>query len=496
MHNKQLNNITMKSTKTTFQATKIIAMAFVLSMTLWSCSKKDEPQPCTTTCQNGGTVNSNCGCDCPAGFSGANCETIEPPNGETITVQGDITTNTSWSAINTYILNGFVYVKSPAVLTIEEGTLIKGDKASKATLIIERGAKIMAVGSSLKPIIFTSNQPAGQRDYGDWGGIIICGKAPINLPGGEGVIEGGTNALFGGAGAPDPNDNSGKLKYVRIEYCGIAFQPNQEINGLTLGGVGAGTEIEFIQVSYSGDDSYEMFGGTVNLKHIVAFRGWDDDFDTDNGHSGKVQFAVSLRDPNIADQSGSNGFESDNDGQGTAATPNTKTIFSNVSLFGPQVDGSTSINSLYKRAAHLRRSTQTSIYNSILAGYPTGLLIDATTTETNATNGDLQFRNNVIAGCATALSVNTGSLFDITTWFNTTGFNNSILANNTDIMISDPFNLSSPNFLPSTGSPVLAGADFNNPILTGLEVVDYKGAFGVNNWTSGWCNWTPQTTVY
>jgi len=413
------------------------------------------------------------------------------PTGTTIELSGDISTNAILTANNKYILKGFVYVKSGAVLSIEPGTIIRGDKATKGTLIIERGAQILAVGTAQKPIVFTSNQPAGSRDYGDWGGIIICGRAPINLPGGEGTIEGGTNALFGGT---NPADNSGKLIFARIEFCGIAFQPNQEINGLTLGGVGSATEISYVQVSYSGDDSFEWFGGNVNAKNIVAFRGWDDDFDTDNGFTGKVQFAVSLRDKDIADQSGSNGFESDNDGQGTTATPYTKTIFSNVSIFGPMNDASTVINGQFKRGAHLRRNTQTSIYNSVIAGYPTGLFIDGSSTESNAAAGDLQFRNSIIAGCTTPLTAS--GAFDIQAWYDTPGYGNSILTNSSDILSGYPLNLESPNFLPQTGSPLLSGADFSNANLQGLQNVSYRGAFGATNWTQGWCNFDPQNTVY
>lgn len=419
-------------------------------------------------------------------------ETTPTPTGSTIPVSGDITANTTWTAINKYVLNGFVYVKSGATLTIEAGTIIKGDKASKGTLIIERGAKIIAVGTSSKPIVFTSNEAAGSRSYGDWGGIIICGRAPINLPGGEGTVEGGTNALYGGT---DASDNSGQLQYVRIEFCGIAFQPNQEINGLTLGGVGSGTQISNIQVSYSGDDSYEMFGGSVNLKNIVAFRGWDDDFDTDNGYSGKIQFAVALRDKDIADQSGSNGFESDNDGSGTTATPYTKSIFSNVSIFGPMENSSTVINTQFKRAAHLRRNTQTCIYNSVIAGFPTGLFIDGSTTETNAAAGDLQFRNNIIAGCTTPLSASAS--FDIQAWFDTPGYGNSILTNSTDINCGYPFTLTSPSFVPQGTSPLLSGADFTNANLQGFFTpVNYRGAFGTTDWTTGWTNFDPQNTNY
>lgn len=415
-----------------------------------------------------------------------------PPTNGAFDVFGNITTNTVWTANNKYTLKGFVYVKPGVLLTIEPGTIIKGDKTTKGTLIIERGAQILAVGNALQPIVFTSSQAAGNRSYGDWGGIIICGRAPINLPNSEGIVEGGTNATYGGT---NPNDNSGKLKFVRIEFCGIAFQPNQEINGLTLGGVGAGTEISNIQVSYSGDDSFEFFGGNVNVKNIVAFRGWDDDFDSDNGFTGKVQFAVALRNKDIADQSGSNGFESDNDATGTTASPFTKTIFSNVSIFGPQEDAGTVINTQFKRGAHLRRNTQTSIYNSVIAGFPTGLFIDGGSTETNAAAGDLQFRNNVIAGCAAPLQATAG--FDIQAWFDSPAFGNTILANSTDIQCGYPFTLTNPNFIPAAGSPLLTGADFTNANLQGyFTPVSYKGAFGTTDWTDGWCNFDPQNTAY
>ena len=162
-----------------------------------------------------------------------------------------------------------------------------------------------------------------RRSYGDWGGLVLCGNAPTNKHdsgAGVGIAEGGIGSLYGG---PDGADNSGVLQYVRIEFPGIGLTAvaNSEINGLTLYAVGSGTTIDHIQVSYSGDDSYEWFGGTVNCKYLVALRGWDDEWDTDNGYSGKVQFYVSLRDPAIADQSTSNGFESDNDADGSTLTP-------------------------------------------------------------------------------------------------------------------------------------------------------------------------------
>ena len=302
----------------------------------------------------------------------------------TVTVSGELTSSTTWTSNNVYLIQGFYYVRDGVTLTIQPGTVIRGDKDTKGTLLIERGAKLMAEGTASQPIVFTSNIAAGSRAYGDWGGIIICGKAKNNQ-GNDVLIEGGVNAYYGGQ---DDEDNSGTLKYVRLEFPGIAFSPNNEINGLTMGSVGSGTTIDYVQISYSGDDSFEWFGGTVNAKHLIAHRGWDDDFDTDFGFTGKIQFAVSLRDPDIADISGSNSFESDNDAAGSTFTPRTHPIFCNVSSFGPKATPSTTINSNYKRAMHLRRSTRTSVFNSIFSGWNTGLFIDGNNSQADA-DGDV-----------------------------------------------------------------------------------------------------------
>ena len=250
--------------------------------------------------------------------------------GESLTIKGSITTNTTWAAKNKYLLEGFVYVEAGATLTIEPGTIIKGDKSTKATLIVKPGAKLIAEGTKTKPIVFTSNQAKGSRNYGDWGGLIILGKAKVNKT--PATIEGENISTFGGT---DDNDNSGILKYVRLEFGGIAFETDKEINGLTLGGVGKGTTIEYVQVSNNGDDAYEWFGGNVNAKYLVSYKNLDDDFDTDWGYSGNVQYGFSLRDAKVADQctcSDSNGFESDNDAAGSEAAPQTNAKFANISI--------------------------------------------------------------------------------------------------------------------------------------------------------------------
>ncbi|NLI23278.1 MAG: hypothetical protein GX419_01045, partial [Bacteroidales bacterium] len=174
----------------------------------------------------------------------------------TVTVPGgDISANTTWTKNNVYLLDGWVYVIDGVTLTIEPGTVIRGSKANKGALIVEPGGKIIARGTKEQPIVFTSNEPAGSRSYGDWGGLVVCGRAKVNKANPQ--IEGGPRTVYGGN---DDADSSGILSYIRIEFPGIAFQPDKEINGLTLGGVGSKTQIDHIQVSYCGDDSYEWFG--------------------------------------------------------------------------------------------------------------------------------------------------------------------------------------------------------------------------------------------
>ncbi len=320
----------------------------------------------------------------------------------------------------------------------------------------------MAEGTASNPIVFTSNQDAGSRSYGDWGGVIVLGNATVNKV--DPIIEGGPTSTYGGS---DDADNSGIMKYVRIEFPGIAFQPDKEINGLTFGGVGSATAIDHVQVSFSGDDSYEWFGGTVNARHLIAFRGWDDDFDTDFGYRGMVQFAVSLRDPAVADAgSGSNSFESDNDGNGSEATPFTQALFSNISSFGPLVTPSTSINANYKRAMHLRRNTKLNIYNAIFAGYSTGLFIDGTASQANATANDLKLRNTYLAGCKDFFAAD----FD-STFFVNAAFENVKMAENSGLEISDPFNLDSPDFLPLNGSPVLTASSWYEGVPNAVDEI-------------------------
>ncbi|MEI8086525.1 MAG: T9SS type A sorting domain-containing protein, partial [Paludibacter sp.] len=409
--------------------------------------------------------------DWTKGWSNFNPQSTTYPATTVSIAAGNISSNTTWTKNNVYLLNGFVFVNSGVTLTIEPGTVIRGDKASKATLIVSMGGKLIANGTLAEPIVFTSNQAAGSRASGDWGGVILLGKAHINP--GTATIEGGVGTgLSAQYGGTDNNDNSGSLQYVRIEFPGVAYAQDNEINGLTMGGVGAGTTIENIQVSYSGDDSYEWFGGTVNCKHLIALAGVDDDFDTDFGYSGKVQFIVGLRHPMIDDQSASgtsNGFESDNNAAGDAVSPYTNAVFCNVSLFGPLVTPSTTISNHFGRAMHIRRNSKLQVFNSLFAGWNTGLYIDGNTTQANAINGELKIKNCILAGMKTAnCSVPSGQTWDAaaeTAWFNTPAFANKTLTNNTDALVNNPFTLTAPDFT-VTPTYLLTGFTFINDGVT------------------------------
>ncbi len=432
-------------------------------------------------------------------------------------ISGDIKVNTTWTADKIYHLKGYVYVTDGATLTIQPGTIIKGDKASKSTLVVTRGSRIEAVGTVDKPIVFTSGVAAGARREGDWGGLILLGKAPHNK-GVNNRIEGGLTATVAGQeskyiefGGTEAADNSGTLKYVRVEYAGIPFSVDNEINGITFGAVGSGTTIDYVQVYRSGDDAFEWFGGTVNCKHLIACGTWDDDFDTDNGYSGKIQFALAQRYPLIADQSGSNGFESDNDPTGTAGTPQTSAVFSNVTVVGPLAAAGTKINGFYQHAAQIRRNSSISTFNSIFTGFPDGIYIDDSTvaaagaTTANYTAGRLSFENNLVYGI-------TGQDIKGT---NKASIEAGLRASNTFLagtwagaLLTSPYKYSSdiaatanvgrPDFTVIAGSVAASGALFTNTKVADafFDKVAYKGAFGTTDWTAGWANFDPQVMPY
>ncbi|MBL7772182.1 MAG: T9SS type A sorting domain-containing protein [Chitinophagaceae bacterium] len=422
-----------------------------------------------------------------------------------VTITGNLVGNVNWSNDTIYLLQGKVYVKSGATLNIEPGTVIKGDKTTAGSaLIVTRGAKIYAIGTAQQPIVFTSSETPGNKSTGDWGGLVIAGNARINVTGGEGTFEGGNlsnpdgTVSDGKYGGLNDLDNSGELRYVRIEYAGFAYAANNELNSLTLGGVGSGTKISYVQCSYGFDDAFEFFGGNVDAHHLVSFRGNDDDFDTDFGYSGRVQFGVAIRDTNVADPvSKANGFESDNDASGSGNQPYTSAVFSNMTIVGPKQTATTSTSNYFNAVAHVRRNSRLSIFNSIFMGFPIGVKIDGDSCHANADNGALKFKNNMMSACTLPLDSTAGAAWNISPWYGATANANAMYAANTDIMLTAPFNYTSPDLKPTSSSPALTGADFTDAKLSnGFTTVAYRGAFGNDDWFAGWTNFNPDTASY
>ena len=420
----------------------------------------------------------------------------------------------------TYLLKGWIYVANGSELTIEPGTIIKGDKETQASLIVEPGGKLIAQGTKEAPIVFTSEQPQGQRKPGDWGGLIVCGNAKNN----QGVqqIEGGPRTKHGG---DNDADNSGVLSYVRVEFAGYPFQKDKEINGITFASIGSGTQVDHLQVSYSNDDSYEWFGGSVNAKYLVAYNGWDDDFDTDNGYSGNVQYGLVVRNPRLADTSQSNGFESDNCADGAEVSPFTTATFSNITFIGPKAyegfqNTSDYINGgdffpnngsslgKFQAAMQICRSSHLACFNSVAVGYPIGLIIDGEKGNTVqfAKEGNLKLQQIIFAGMDAVgtdknkqyndLPYEEGKPYSFSHEYFLNQPGNLVLEQCGDLLLTDARNVGAP-YLPQAGSPVLNAAAWTDAALSSFDKVDYVGAFGTDDqWLEGWTNFDPNHTAY
>ena len=508
------------------------ASLLVLATCMTACSSDDDPvnNPDTTDEKyNWGTDNGLKSCD---HILFSEVDNSEKADGTQIG-NGDaefVFTGKQTLKKGTYLLKGWVYIANGAELTIEPGSVIKGDKQTKASLICERGGKLIAKGSDKEPIVFTSEEAAGNRKPGDWGGIILCGKAKNNQT--EMQIEGGPRTKHGG---DDDADNSGILSYVRIEFAGYPFQTDQEINGLTLGSVGSGTQIDHVQISYSNDDSFEWFGGTVNCKYLVTFHGWDDDFDTDNGYSGAVQYGLVVRNAKIADKSQSNGFESDNNASGSDVSPYTNATFSNITIIGPKLQSGVTFENTtdfitggqmnpnngsalgkFQSAMQIRRSSRLNIINSVAAGWPIGLIIDGEKGDTpkQAQAGTIRFHNNVFAGMdiigSDANKVYDDVLYDAVnqavidetqnsysnTFFFQEALKNKAFDDAAALGLTDASSVGSP-FMPNAQSPLLTLASFDGENNTWFDKVSYVGAFNAtDNWLTGWTNFDPQNTQY
>jgi len=404
-------------------------------------------------------------------------------------INGNITSSRTLSPLRTYQLVGNIAVTNGATLTILPGTVIRGDLASKSCLIISRGSKINAQGTKTLPIVFTSNEAAGNRGPGDWGGLVLLGSGVTNtacatcstVPN-ENYIEGFQTTfpeiIYGGT---NNADNSGTLKYIRIEFAGVALSatPNSELNSLTMGGVGSGTTLDYIQAIFGGDDGFEWFGGAVNAKHLIVYRGLDDDFDTDFGWNGHVQYGLVVRDADISDSAGdSNGFESDNYNPGVGRSPITKGVFSNITCVGPKRDGSLTlpIPNYFSKSLRIRRNSAISVFNSLFIGWGRGLSVESSSTQDNfsATSPDsmaVYGYNNSAVGMP-AVFTGSGQAFSFYSGFWATKGNDSTQTA-AQINWVNPFPTAletMPDFRLNLTSTVGSGANFSDPRLAGLLV--------------------------
>jgi hypothetical protein len=407
-------------------------------------------------------------------------DVVTPPTNTTIS--GTLSENKTLTADKTWTLKGYVYVPNGITLTIEPDTKIISDVIEKGALCIERGGKIMAEGTADKPIVFTSGKADGSKTPGDWGGIVILGKAKTNRSSTP-VIEGGLDRPYGGT---DDNDNSGSMKFVRIEYAGVAAFANSEINGLTLGGVGKGTTLENIQIVYGNDDAYEFFGGNVNAKRLVAFATADDDFDFDYGYTGKIQFAVALRDPQFVDGGDAgNGVEADNDNPASTATPFTHPVLSNFTWIGPNNASGTAANHNYGN--RWRRNVQFEVYNSIMLGWQKGgLVIESDPSAQAYLDGTSKFRNNIVHAIAEPFKSTSALLTSAALETKALSEGNTKLTS-ADGVLTAPFNLTAPNLLPASGSAGASGAAFAELDGTFFTTTTYRGAVSSDsNWLQGW----------
>ena len=323
--------------------------------------------------------------------------------GADITVNSNITSSRTWTKNNTYILDGRVFVTGEGVtLTIEPGTVIKGKvRAAQdaSALVIARGSKIDASGTPAEPIIFTAeadnlNGNLGQNDRGLWGGVVILGRARTNTASGQGNIEGiPTTEPLGIYGGTNDADDSGVMRYVSIRHAGSLLGPNNELNGLTFGGVGSGTTIEYIEVFANADDGFEWFGGTVNCKYLVSAYNDDDGFDWDEGYRGKLQFLFLIQDPAVGNQA----FESDGGTTPEDGTPYALPTIYNVTAIG---SGATSANAL-SLGPIFRDNTGGRIFNSIFhdfRGYAFRIETESAQAQDSAKRlaaGEITIANNI-----------------------------------------------------------------------------------------------------
>ncbi len=399
---------------------------------------------------------------------------IEPNE---IEVTADITGDTTWKTGKTYILKQLTYVTA-GTLTIEPGTTILGDRTS--ALIVTRDAKLRAEGTKEQPIVFSSSAPQGTRDTENWGGLVLNGRARINVTGGENNSEGVADEPRNKYGGTDDAHECGVLKYVRVEFAGRPLTADNELNGITLNGCGSATLLDYVQVHRGKDDGIELFGGKANLKHIVITGSDDDGLDWDQGWTGKAQFVVIQQ----LNGYGNYGIEADNNRTNHDLLPRSAPTLYNVTLVGRNPDTTPSEGP--SRGVIFREGTAATLANAIVMNFTSaGLVVDKTSTAAQWTGGSLVVRNSVFHNNPSVGWQNfvlmPDNMFDEAMALSDTSLSNRQV----DPELTAP-TAAAPSWKPQAGSPVLTGGA--TPPGDGFfdTTATFVGAIGADDWTVGW----------
>ena len=392
-----------------------------------------------------------------------------------IVVTGEVTGVETWTSNYYWVLRGAVFVRNGATLNIQAGTRVIGEAGSVGTLIVERGGRLNAVGTREQPIVFTSDQAIGTRARGDWGGLIINGRAPVNIPGGQGVGEADTG-VYGGT---DENDNSGTLRYVRVEFAGVEFSPDNELNGIAFQGVGRGGRYEYIQVHMNRDDAFEWFGGTADAKYLVASNAADDSIDWTQGWRGRLQFvAVHQR-----SDDGDWGVEADNNEANFNFLPRANPQIYNMTICG---DPDTNEGAEAFRAVLFRRGTAVTFRNFLVRARTLGMQISDTATVEQVNNGTTQVGAGVIWGPSNPAAIAPTVL----PFINSGRFPNVRLGVDGGLS-AQCFNHENPNFQPVSEATLAGGqlAPIMPPNDGFFQATTFIGAVPPppeEDWTQGW----------
>jgi hypothetical protein len=410
---------------------------------------------------------------------------------------GDLMGDRTWDCSKEWRITGLTFVRG-GTLTITAGTKITG-LGMGAAVVVTRGARIDAQGTRAQPIVFSSANPAGMRRQGDWAGLVLLGAAPINVTGSGAAM--GTNNIEGieasdsrgNYGGSDPAHNCGTVRYVRIEFAGQGISMGNELNGLTTGGCGTGTTIDYVQVHQAADDAFEFFGGTHNATHLIATQQDDDGLDWDFGWNGRAQFVV-IQSPPTSGESDPRGIEADNNGANNDATPRSSPTLYNLSIIG-----AAGAEPYTQPAIVLRRGTAGAIHNVLVMEYKQGaidVIDNATATLARATPATLFVRNSIFFnngadGMTHFTDLSSSAAEGTPALDENMLFRDAMWSNRFDVnpMIERATDTTNPNFAPAMGSACASGAATPpmgfDATATFVGAVR-PGASGADNWTTGW----------